>query len=65
MSGEVLESLRWLHANLIQSRCVSLTEEQLQQLALAVGDDAVRSSLMSMLRLSCVRVVCAARFVDP
>jgi hypothetical protein len=44
---------------------VSLTEEQLQQLALAVGDDAVRSSLMSMLRLSCVRVVCAARFVDP
>jgi hypothetical protein len=42
-SGEVLESLRWLHVNLIQSRGVSLTEEQLQQLALAVGNDAVRS----------------------
>jgi hypothetical protein len=38
----VLECLRWLHVNLIQSRGVSLSEEHLQQLARAVGDDAVR-----------------------
>jgi hypothetical protein len=44
-SGEAVESLRWLHVNLIQSRGVSLSEEQLQQLALAVGDDAVRSRI--------------------
>ena len=40
--GESLQCLRWLHVNVVQSRCVSLSEEQLQQLSLAVGDDAVR-----------------------
>ncbi len=50
-SGEAVESLRWLHVNLIQSRGVSLSEEQLQQLALAVGDDAVRSDLSLRLTL--------------
>jgi hypothetical protein len=45
-SVEALECLRWLHINLIQSRGASLSEEQLQQLALAVGDDAVRVCVM-------------------
>ena len=55
--GESLQCLRWLHVNVIQSRCVSLSEEQLQQLSLAVGDDAVRVRLGFV---RCPRVAFAA-----
>jgi hypothetical protein len=41
-SGDTSACLRWLHVNLVLSRSVSLSEEQLRQLSHAVGDDAVR-----------------------
>jgi hypothetical protein len=44
-SGDALACLRWLYANLVLSRGVSLSEEQLRQLSHAVGDDAVRLSI--------------------
>jgi hypothetical protein len=34
--------VRWLHANLVLSRGLPLSEEQLRQLSHAVGEDAVR-----------------------
>jgi hypothetical protein len=39
---EVQECLQWLHVKLVLSRGVSLSEEQLLQLAHVVGGDAVR-----------------------
>jgi hypothetical protein len=47
--------LRWLHANLILSPGVSLSEEQLRQLSLAVGEDAV-SSVVCVCVCVCVSV---------
>jgi hypothetical protein len=44
-SGDASACLRWLHVNLVLSRSVSLSEEQLRQLSHAVGDDAVRVSI--------------------
>jgi hypothetical protein len=44
-SGDTSACLRWLHVNVVLSRGVSLSEEQLRQLSHAVGDDAVRSSI--------------------
>ena len=41
-SGDTSACLRWLHVNVVLSRGVSLSEEQLRQLSHAVGDDAVR-----------------------
>ena len=47
VSGDTSACVRWLHVNLVLSRGVSLSEEQLRQLSHAVGDDAVRSSIAS------------------
>jgi hypothetical protein len=44
-SGDASACLRWLHVNLVLSRGVPLSEEQLRQLSRAVGDDAVRLSI--------------------
>jgi hypothetical protein len=44
-SGDASACLRWLHVNLVLSRGVPLSEEQLRQLSRAVGDDAVRVSI--------------------
>ncbi len=44
-SGDTSACVRWLHVNLVLSRGVSLSEEQLRQLSHAVGDDAVRLSI--------------------
>jgi hypothetical protein len=41
-SGDASACLRWLHVNLVLSRGIPLSEEQLRQLSRAVGDDAVR-----------------------
>ena len=41
--------VRWLHVNLVLSRGVSLSEEQLRQLSHAVGDDAVRCQSLLVL----------------
>ena len=66
VSGATSACVRWLHVNLVLSRGVSLSEEQLRQLSHAVGDDAVRSSIAvawtrvtaptSTLRVCCGRV---------
>jgi hypothetical protein len=45
-SGDASACLRWLHVNLVLSRGVPLSEEQLRQLSHAVGDNAVGSSTM-------------------
>ena len=46
VSGDTSACVRWLHVNLVLSRGVSLSEEQLRQLSHAVGDDAVRLSMV-------------------
>jgi hypothetical protein len=52
-AGDTSACVRWLHVNLVLSRGVALSEEQLRQLAHAVGDDAVRPSMV-LVRLNLV-----------
>ncbi len=45
VAGDMSACVRWLHVNLVLSRGVPLSEEQLRQLSHAVGNDAVRLSI--------------------
>jgi hypothetical protein len=49
VSDDASACLRWLHVNVVLSRGVPLSEEQLRQLSQAVGDDAVRLAVVVML----------------
>jgi hypothetical protein len=49
VSGDASACLRWLHVNVVLSRGVPLSEEQLRQLSHAVGDDAVCLAVVVML----------------